>query len=296
MNELFDKLILRIVFTAFVCLFLYLYRYAHAFLYPSTKQQLFKSFFPSQNPSYSLHFFSRILGLGIVLSSLHFDLKDGILLSLADFFIIGTSAIFLYLLSIYIMESITLFNFDYSDEVLKRQNLSYSILSFALSVSLAIVINAILTEAGNSLISLLFMWMFSIVILGFAVKSYKFITKLNLNRLVIQKNLSTAFSFSGYCLGFSLIISSSFHQKAEGIQSYTVLVLLRILLSGITFPIFKKGLIYSFNLKDDYENKENADEISWGYGIFEGSLFLTSCLLTSIITGQIKFSTFYPIF
>ena len=296
MNELFDKLLLRGVFTSFVCLFLYLYRYAHAFLYPSTKQQLFKSFFPSQNPSYSLHFFSRIMGLGIVLSCLQFDLKNGILFSLVDFFVIGTTAIFLYLLSIYIMESITLFNFDYSDEVLKRQNLSYSVLSFSLSISLALVLSSILTEAGNSIISLLFMWMFAIVILGFAVKSYKFTTKLNLNRLVIQKNLSTAFSFSGYCFGFSLIISSSFNQKAEGIQSYTILVLLKILLSGIIFPIFKKGLIYSFNLKDDLEKKDNMDDISWGYGIFEGCLFLTSCFLTSIITGQIKFGSFYPIF
>jgi uncharacterized membrane protein YjfL (UPF0719 family) len=296
MNELFDKLILRGVFTSFVCLFLYLYKYIHAFLYPSTKQQLFGSFFPSQNPSYSLHFFSRIIGLGIVLSGLQFDLINGIFLSIGDFFVIGVSAMFLYLLSIYIMESITLFNFDYTDEVLKRQNLSYSILSCSLSISLALVLKSILTESANSIISLLFMWMFAIVILGFAVKGYKYTTRLNLNRLLIQKNLSTAYSFSGYCLGFSLIVSESFHQKAEGIQSYTVLIILKILLSGIIFPIFKKGLILSFDLKDDYDKKENIEEVNWGYGVFEGALFLTACFLTSIITGQVKFGTFYPIF
>jgi uncharacterized membrane protein YjfL (UPF0719 family) len=296
MNELFDKLLLRGVFTAFVCSFLYLYKYAHSFLYPSAKQQIFKKFFPSQNPPYSLHFFSRIIGLGIVLSTLHFNLNNGIIIAMGDFFVIGVASIFLFLLSIYIMEGIILFNFDYTDEVLKRKNLSYSILSFSLALSLAIILKSIVREAGSSFITLLFMWMFSIVIFGFAVKGYKYVSNLNFNRLMIQKNISIALSFAGFCFGFSLIISSSFHQKADGIQNYSILVLLRILLSGIIFPIFKKGILLAFNLKDDFDHEDNSKEANWGYGLFEGSLFLTSCYLTSIITGQIEFGNFYPIF
>ena len=42
MNEIFDKLIIRILFTIFICIALVIYKYAHLIFYPSQKKQLLK--------------------------------------------------------------------------------------------------------------------------------------------------------------------------------------------------------------------------------------------------------------
>lgn len=145
MNELFDKLILRVVFTLFLCLVLFLYKYAHSFLYPSSRHQLFKRFFPSKNSSDTLHFFSRIIGVGIIFSESSFNMSEGIYYALFDFMIQSITICGTYLLSIYIIESIVLYNFEYHDEIIKRKNFSYSLISFANSLGLAYIIKTVVS-------------------------------------------------------------------------------------------------------------------------------------------------------
>lgn len=302
MNELFDKLILRMVFTFFILGLLYLYKYAHSFLYPSSRQQLFKRFFPIKNSPDTMILLSRVVGIGLIFSQFYFFMSEGFLYALLDFFLEAAIGFIVYLASIYILESIVLFNFEYQDEVLKRKNYAYAIISLAHSLGLAYVLKIVLAVSNHSIIMLIFLWLFSIVLIGFATKSYSIISKLPFNRLLVQKNLGLAFSYLGFLWGWILIISSSINNELIEIRWFSIQVILKIVLSLIFIPIFRKGLQIIFKFHDEIEkeividNKPENLEKTLGYGVYEGSIFFASCFLTTVITGHINFGTFYPVF
>lgn len=301
MNELFDKLLLRMFFTIFICLMIYGYKYAHMFLYPTSRQQIFKNFYPSKNPADTLHLFARILGIGLIFSQYHFYTADGLLFALLDFFIQGTFVSVLFLASLYIIESIVLYNFEYHDEIIKRRNMAYATISFGMTLSVAYILKTILQIAEESVIILFFLWLFAVVLIGFSTKTYTLISKLQFSRLVIQKNMGVALSYTGFIWGWTLIICSSLDHELRDILSFAVHLLLNIMLSMIIFPLFYKGLLLIFKIQEDYdpnsfENKKESGDNEIGYGMFNGTITLTSCFLTTIITGQIDFGTFYPVF
>ncbi len=302
MNELFDKLIIRAIFTILICLIVFLYKYSHSFFYPSSRLQLFKKFYPSKNSPQTLHLLARIIGIGIIFSSFHIYLADGILISIVDFIITAIAILFIYITSIYIMESIVLYNFEYSDEIIKRKNYAYAIISFSMTLTLAIIIKTIVSVSRDSLILLFFIWPFSIVIIGLASKSYAIISKLPFNRLLIQGNLALACSYSGFLWGWALIISSSLNNNISNLYWYSIQVILKILLSILIYPLFKISLQKIYLMHDDLSDREhpeiNHDLVGpqVGYGVYEGTLYLTSCFLTTVIAAQIDFGTFYPIF
>jgi uncharacterized membrane protein YjfL (UPF0719 family) len=301
MNEPIDKFILRMVFTLFICGILFLYKYSHSFLYPSSRQQMFKRFYPSKNSPDTLHLFSRLIGIGLIFSEFYFNMTGGIGMALSDFFIRAFSICLIYLLSIYIMESIVLYNFEYSDEIIKRKNFSYSMISFSHAIGLAYILKVVLNIAGASIPNLLFLWLFAMVLVGFATKTYSLVSKLSFNRLVVQKNIAVALSYSGFIWGWVLIISSSLDHALDDIPGYAIHVILKILLSLIIIPLFKFGLVWIYKLQDDLDGgtvdaRKDSYEVELGYGVYEGAIFFTSCFLTTIITGQIDFGNFYPVF
>ena len=303
MNELFDKLILRIVVAAFLCTILFLYKYAHILFYPPAKSQLFKKFYPSRNPADTIHFFFKDYWYwNHFFLVLYFNINDGLLYGLLGFFLQTIVTSTLFLLSIYILESITLYNFEYKDEIITRKNLSYGIISFSHAISIALLIKAITQNSNNSFATLLFLWPLALVLFGLLTKLYPFLSQFSFNKLIIHKNLALAFSYSGFLIGISIITISSLNHELINIVNFSYHVILKILLSVIIFPIFQKGIIKVFNIQ--IESKENQissedkkDEFlgpPLGLGVFEGSIFFTSCFLTSIITGHILFGNFYP--
>lgn len=302
MNELYDKLILRIVFTLLVCAIIYIYKYAHALLYPSIRHQITKKFFPSKNSSDTIHLFSRIIGIGIIYSNFYLNLSDGIYLALFKMLIESTVVIILYLGSIYIIESIVLYNFEYSDEVLRRKNYAYAIICFSHSIGLAFILNAVVKVSHSSIIMTFFLWLFAMVLVGFSTKAYAIISKLSFNRLLVQKNLAIALSYTGFLWGQCLIISSALNHEITDIKWYSIQVILKLLLSLIIVPIFRKGLILIFRIQDDLPSKSDDNthgannEVELGYGIYEGAILFTSCFLTTVVTGNIQYGNFYPIF
>lgn len=301
MNELYDKLIIRIFFTLFICALLYLYKYAHGVLYPSSRQQVFRRFYPAKNSADTIHLFSRIIGIGIIFSQLNFDISNGISHALFIFFLEGVMLFVLYLASLYIMESIVLYNFEYSDEILKRKNYAYALICFAQSTAIGYLLKSLLAAAQGSLIIILFLWLISLVLLGFASKTFSTLSKLSFNRLLVQKNIGVAISYTGFLWGWTLIIASSLQHESTSIYWYSIQIVLTIILSLIIFPLFRMGLLWTFNIQEDYvpqnsEHNKDGGYAEIGQGVYEGSLFLTSCFLTMIITGQIQFGNFYPMF
>ncbi len=294
MNEIYDKLIIRIFFTIFLCAIIAIYKYLHIILYPSAKLQLFKTFKPTNNNSDTIHLFSRIIGIGLLLSEFHFYMSDGIAIAVLDFSIRAFLAVVTYLASLYILESIALYNFEYADEILKRKNYSYALICFTNAIVASYLIKTIIKVSNNSLVIFIFLWLFAIVIIGLTIKAYPMLSKLPFNKLVVQKNMAIALSYMGFIWGWGIIIASSINGDITNIKLYAIYIILKILLSIIVFPLFRFGIIWIFSLKDDFQaNSESADV---GYGVFEGTIYFTSCFLISIITEQVHFGTFYPIF
>ena len=301
MNELFDKLILRIVFAVFICVVLVLYKYAHRILYPTARQQIFQNFYPSKNSADTLHLFSRLLGVGIIFSEFYFKVSNGFAFATFDFLVRAVIGFAIYLVSIFVIESIVLYNFEYHDEVIKRKNFPYALISLSHALGAAYVLKTILKVASSSMIMLVFLWLFALVLLGFATKTFPIMSKLSFNRLLIQKNLAVAISYMGFFWGWALIISSALNIELIDIKWYSIQVILKILLSLIILPLFIFGIKFLFKLQDDLEKANKGESIDLnnvevGYGIFEGVTFFTACFLTIVITGQVHFGTFYPIF
>lgn len=294
MNEIFDKLLIRFLFTLFICIALFLYKYAHTIFYPSAKKQVMKKIYPAENSADTIHVFSRLIGIALIFSTLEFNEYVGIFLSSFHFFIWSTIGFSIYLISIYIMESIIFYNFEYVDEVLKKKNYAYAIISFSISLNLAFLIRTIYHESESSIVILLILWLFSLVLFGFASKLYKYVSKLAFNSLLIQKNLGLAFSYSGFLFGATIVIISSFSHEHHDIAGYIIQVILKTLLGALILPIFMMGIKYVFKInEEDQTDQENSN---LGFGIYEGAIFLTSSLLASIIIGQIHFGTIYPFF
>lgn len=300
MAEIFDRLVIRLLLAAFVCLMIYLYRFAHVIFYPTVKRQVLKRINPAENPADALHLFSRLIGIAVIFSSITFNESSGFFLSIFHFGVWGTIAIVLYLLSLYIVESIVFYNFDYTDEILKRKNMSYAFISFCHALVIAYLTKTVMIEAENSLIILLVLWLYMLVIVGFSVKYFTFISKLTFNRLLIQKNLSLCLSYGGFSLGAGLVIASCFDQEHYDITVYCIQVLLKTILSLIIFPIFKKGLVRIFPIRiggdRSFDGQVDSDMQSLGYGVFEGCVFISGAILTTMIVNRIQFGTIYPFF
>lgn len=298
-EEQSDKLIIRILFSVIFVLLLYVYKFVHRFLYPSAKSQLFKKFYPSMNSADTIHLISRLLGFGIIFTYLNINLSNGFLMAIADSVFQCILIFILYLVSLFIGESIALYNFTYEDEITKRKNMSYGVVCFSLSISMAMILKVVFETANHSLLLLLFLWLFSVVLFGFCIKVYKYFSQLNFNKHINQKNMAVAFSFSGYILGATILINSTMSRLIYTIPNYIQLVCIKILLTLIIFPVFYYGVKKVFLLQDKDDGKVqifNHDNPEVGFGIYEGALFLTSALLTSVVSAQILFGFFYPVY
>lgn len=294
MNEIFDKLLIRILFTIFICFSLILYKYAHIIFYPSNKRQAFKKLFPAENEVDTLHLFGRLIGIALIYSSLEFNEYIGVFISSFHFFVWGILSFCLYLISIWMLDGIILYNFEYKDEILKKRNYAYGIISFVLSICLSLILRTVIEESESSLVILFVLWFFSLTLFGLSIKLYKYVSKLNFNSLMIQKNLGLSISYGGFLLGTTIIITSSFDHDHTDLINYLVQILLKIILGAFIFPIFKYGINYAFKIQIKDELNHNNEFI--GYGIYEGCSFLMTSVLCSVIIEKIHFGTIYPFF
>ena len=119
MNEIFDRLLIRVLLVGVVLIVMVIYNFCHIIFYPTVKSQIKKRINPAENPADTLHLFSRLCGFVIILSSLRFDESHGVFLSLFHILVWGTLTSGLYLVSLFLIESIVMYNFDYKDEILK---------------------------------------------------------------------------------------------------------------------------------------------------------------------------------
>ena len=289
--------------TSFILFVVFLYKYTQIVVLNKSRSFSLKSIFPHKNTAHAIHMTARILGLAIILSDFSFFLSDGLFMALFDFFIYSISLIILYGLSIYVFESIALYNFSFSDEIYKRKNISFASVTFGLSISSAFILKKIFYIAQGSLINLFFLWLFTTVLFGFALKTYQIITEKNLNQTLLQKNNFNAISHIGFSWSWTLLITSSLDVEINNYTRFMTFSIIQIILSIIIFPIFYSGISYIFGIqkslitkKSTQANRPTSNVIGSDdkTGINEALLFLTTAYFTSMISGQVHFGSFYP--
>ncbi len=296
MNEVFDKLLIRVLFTVFICLALIGYKYAHMLFHPSQKKSINNKIFPHDNYIFTIHFFSRLIGIGLIFSAFEFKEYLGVFISSFHFFLWSALGIFIYLLSIFTIESIIFYNFEYKDEVLKKNNLSYGLISATNTITLAFVIRCIFKESENSIIILTILWLTSMVLIGFGIKLFKFISDFSFNSYMIQKSTSIGISFSGFLIGNTIIITTTLTNEHYQITSYLIQIILKCLLSVLILPLFRFGLLSIFKINSSKTLGQASEQEKIGHSCYECSIYITSSLLASIVIGQIHFGTIYPFF
>jgi len=296
MNDILDVFFIRIFFVILVCGLVVVYKYVHFLLYPSSRNQFLKKFYPSQNPAETIVLFSRIMGLGLIFSNFNIFLNQGFLFATFDFVISVSVTFSLYILSIYIIESIVLSNFEYVDEITRKNNISYALVTASFSIGIPIIFRIYLTYSvtnyAHNIVYIIFMWLFTIVLLGFAVKSYRIVSKLNFESLLSQKSYALGFSYFGFFISWTIIIASALNQPINDIKKYGFGLILKIILSLLILPLFKIMLTFIFQIQEDLEIKHSDKRLdlpSFGFGIYEGVIFLTSAYMTSLVTSNIQF-------
>ena len=301
MNEIFDKLIIKILITSFILLVVFGYKYIQKIILNKSRSFALKSIYPEKNTAHAIHISSRVLGFAIILSDFSFFLSDGLFMALFDFFIYSLNLIILYGLSLYVFESIALYNFSFEDEIYKRKNISFATITFGLSISAAFILKRIFYIAQGSLVNLFFLWLFTTVLFGFALKTYNVITQKNLNQIILQKNNYDSISHVGFCWSWMLLIGSALDIEINNYTRFMTFSIIQIILSIIIFPIFHTGISRILGIKKSFVTKKNLTantatslDTEDKSGINDALLFLTTAYFTSLITGQVHFGSFYP--
>ena len=297
-EEQADKLILRVIFCILFIAILYLYKYIHWILFPASKEQMYKKHYPALNSADTIHYLSRIVGFGIVFTHIHISLEQGIFLALFDLIFRSVLAFVVYLISLLVAEGIAVPNYSYYDEIVNRKNLSYGVIHMAHSISLAFVIREVFVVGGGSLILLLFLWLYVNVAFGFAIRLFRYYSKLSFDALLAKKNMALSISYFGYLLGCAFLINSALPRVGLQVSEYLQLAILKLLLTILILPLLLVGVkrVFLFQehgrVRGEYPFDLERPEV--GYGIYEGIIFLTAALLTVVITGQMLFGVFYP--
>lgn len=294
--EHLDKLILRIIFCGIFLLFFYLCRYAHQIFYWNLWGRIKEDNDFPMNPVKALCFHSRIVGLGIIFSTTVIDLDRGLLLAIFGLVIRLALCILIYFASLFVAENIVLCNFDPAREIVKNKNLSYGIIQFSHSIVVALVISRVFTVADDSIAHLALFWLYSMVALGFSMKLYSYYTKFSFNELLGKKKITLAISYSGYLGGCAFLVNSTLQEMSMEIINYAQLVILKLLLIALIFPLFIIGVkrVFFGAHNDPGHISDTGYGLDIGYGVYEGALFFTSSVMTVVIIDQVFFGVFYP--
>lgn len=294
MNEIFDKLLIRVILCLLIFGILFSYRYVHFLIFKRIRRFTLRSIYPEKNLAHGIFIASRLVGFVIIVNAQQIDLSNGLFFAISSLLINSLISLLLFLVSTYVYESIVLYNFTTEDEVIRRQNLSFSVVNGGLSICAALILTTINKVAGESLINLLFLWLFSLVIFGGSTKLFNLIFKINLSRSIVQHHLPTSFHYIGFLSSWVIVITTVIDHPILNYQRYILKTLIDLVLNVIIFPLFFIGVNYVFYIKKLQNIKEREVKEISSFGTFEGILLFISALLTVMITSNIKFGTFYP--
>lgn len=285
MEEIFDQLLTKIMFSALLLIMLVAYRFLHLLLYPHAKKQVMSLYSPFENMPDTIHYYARIIGICIVFTSFEVHLFNNIFMGIFHFIFWILVDIVFYLLALYILELVILHAFQYQQEVLKRKNLCYAIITATIAISLAILIRNIVVIADYSIPFMIILWLFMVVVFGLLAKQYHLVSRFSFSKSVFSQDLGVVFSYVGFLVSITLLVYFSFSQTQKSVGNFIISTLTHLLLCGILLPIFFYGIQRVFLMTQKmtipiYHQDHNQQ---FGVGLTEAMLFLTAALLTIVV-------------
>lgn len=298
MNDLLDRLTIQFLYLIFVLILCVVFYYLYSFIYSNQYKMVLKKFYPSKNSAHTIHLFSRIFSLLYVLGSFQIFIQKDIILSSISFIFYVLIFFILYGVSLYVFDSITLYNFEFDVEIFNRKNLSYAVISGANAISVGFLIKHIGLISFHTIINTIFLWLLSMVLVGSSIKLFPYIFRQSINRHIVQKNLSIAITYLGFITGNTFITLSAFPNKRMTFEYYSLYVFNSLLILILMTSLIYWGLKKVFRVYEDYVGdlvEETHKEPEVGHGIHNAILYFCSSYLAIIITTKINFGTFYPI-
>ena len=284
--EILDQLIIRLLFIIIITAILWGYKGIHLIFYPHARSQLFKRFNTAHNEAATIHLAGRLLGFGILFS--YFDLQvEQLLLNILDLIVLGTIASVLYILLLYLLESITLSSFSYKQEISQKKNNSYALISFTNSVSWAIIVRAVMDTAQTSLIIMVTILPLALIIISIISRLFSTYSDLSWKKLIVIKNMAIAIYYLGYMLGSSFILYFTFRKPFQNIFLYLLGLLIDLSLIAIIFPLFNRIIRFIYSLVIT-----SHDEPPLSFGVTSMAVFLVTSILTALIVARTSFAIY----
>ncbi len=285
MEEIFDQLLTKIMFSILLIVMLVAYRFLHLLLYPHAKKQVMTLYSPFENIADTIHYYARIIGICIVFTSFEVHLFDNILTGVFHFIFWVLVDIIFYLLALYILELVILHAFQYQQEILKRRNLCYAIINATIAICLAVLIRNIVTIADYSIPFMIILWLFMVVVFGLLAKQYHLVSRFSFSKSIFSQDMGVVFSYVAFLVSVTLIVYYSFSQTEKSVGNYIISTLTHLMLCGILLPLFFYGVQKVFLVTQKmiipiYQQDKN---LQFGVGLTEAMLFLTAALLTVIV-------------
>jgi len=284
MEENLDKIFIKIIMGLIVIGMVVSYRVAHELIYFSGKKNFFKIFNSHVNPAESIHYYARILSSSILIYPLILTFQDDFFSLFIHITTWSILAFGLFISSVYFVENTILNHFDYKNEILKKENYAYALISATLSLCFALSINFVIKNADFSIPIVIILWFLSLIFLGISSKIYTALTSFQFMKDILAKNLGAAISFAGFMSGASLILFMCLNQEYIEFTEYFIQMA-----SDLTLCLFFAPLFYLF-LKRVYLRNTNFTQMHYvrggtfqlylATGLTEATLFLTSSILT----------------
>lgn len=298
MKHILDSLLIKSLFFLIIMSFIFIFRKVHIILAAREIRNNHKKIFPNRNHIDTIHFFSRLLAIGILISSFSINIYQDLMSNLLHFISWTSISMVVYFISLYFVEGIILYPFEYLEEVHNRKNYTYVIISACLSTCLAFLIKTVFFQVGFLLFFTVVTYTLILVIFTLLLKFYSAVSHFNLKNSISKKDLGASFSFSGYTIGVTIICLFSLKNPIGPNNHQLLQVVSQVLLGIILFPLFKKVIIYIFKIQEKHTISEAAgsgERISkLGYGVFEGSVFCLASVFTSILMPSINITTALP--
>lgn len=291
MEEIFDHLIIRFVFAITLCFLLYSYKYLHFLLYPSGKKQVLQLFNPLTNTADSIHYFGRLIGMGVIFLSYDIHFYDNLPQTIFYFSFWSTVDIGIYLLTMTILEGILFYKFDYQQEILKRKNITYATLSAFLSINAAFILKKAISLSEHSVPTLVTIWLLGLVLFALIAKQYSFFSIFNFSKQIYSRDNGVLFSFTAFITCISVLLTKAMETEAISLTNYLGNFLVKVLLCSIFMPIFYQVIKMIYLVKQKmtlviYDHTVNGKELPLALGILEAMLFcLTSFMTYAVVFG-----------
>lgn len=280
MSEIFDKLLIRFIFTMYICLSYYVFKYAHFVFYPSHRQQILKRLTPSVNYLDTLTFFGRIVGVGIIYSALEFNEYIGMTFSTIHFFIWSTIGISTYLLTLLVTDWVIFQKHKFADEIQKKKNDAYGIISFSNAIGVALILKQLFLVSQYSIIKYLIVWFLIICLYCASTRLYHYLGSQSFSKLMIQKNGGLALGYAGFILCHALVLSSSLVESPLALNEYIVSFISNSAIGLVLIPVilfvFRKVFIST-----SFDHPAKKDFGDFDHGIYEFLIFLFSGVFIS---------------